>query len=71
MTPVVVVLKEYDVPKGKIIKVHVPKFWIEKSKGRKLELCENAVTGNLEIRKKKPAEINNDSPIQQSQEGAS
>lgn len=45
-----VVLKEYDVSDQ--IKITPPKFWLEKQDAKVLELCEDAETGNLVIRKK-------------------
>jgi hypothetical protein len=48
-------LKAYDVPKNKVFKINIPKYWLVKNGARKVELCENAITGNLEIRVVKPA----------------
>jgi hypothetical protein len=49
-----VVLREYKVPRGGTVKIHIPTFWLTKNKVRVIELCENATTGSLEIRVKEP-----------------
>lgn len=48
--PVVVTLREIDVPEDGVIKLHIPKFWLEKNRAIRIDLCENAITGNLEVR---------------------
>lgn len=62
-TEFLVALNAYDVPETGIT-IRVPKFWLEKNRAMKIELCENSITKRLEIRVKErlpelPANVEN------------
>lgn len=50
-----VVLREYEVPSDQNVKITPPKFWLTKQDAKVLEMCEDAETGNIVIRKKEEA----------------